>query len=57
MITSIYRGLADGMDPRAEWQRPLGPLHVCWTEDDMEMWKAGEGEPLIEKYNLYKTRS
>ena len=45
MSTSIYRGLTDGMDRASGWQRPLGPLRVCWTEAEMDMWRRGEGDP------------
>ena len=55
-ILQIYDEMAECMAKGEEWQSPLEPPpgdpRACWTEDEMDMWRRGEGEPLIEKYKL-----
>ena len=55
-ILQIYDEMAECMAKGEEWRSPLDPPpgdpRACWTEEEMDMWRRGEGEPLIEKYNL-----
>ena len=55
-ILQIYDEMAECMAKGEEWRSPLDPPpgdpRACWTEAEMDMWRRGEGEPLIEKYNL-----
>ena len=55
-ILAIYDEMAECIAKGTEWVSPLDPPpgdpRAAWTEEEMEMWRAGKGDELIEKYGL-----
>jgi hypothetical protein len=55
-ILAIYDEMAECIAKGKEWKSPLDPPpgdpRAAWTEEEMEMWRAGRGDELIEKYGL-----
>jgi hypothetical protein len=55
-ILAIYDEMAECIAKGTEWKSPLDPppgdARAAWTEEEMEMWRAGRGDELIEKYGL-----
>ena len=55
-ILEIYDEMAQCMADGTEWQSPLDPPpgdpRAAWTEEELELWRRGEGDHLIEKYKL-----
>jgi hypothetical protein len=55
-ILSIYDEMTECIAKGTEWKSPLDPPpgdpRAAWTEEEMEMWRAGRGDELIEKYGL-----
>jgi len=55
-ILAIYDEMAECIANGTEWKSPLDPPpgdpRAAWTEEEMEMWRQGRGDELIEKYGL-----
>jgi hypothetical protein len=55
-ILAIYDEMAECIAKGTEWKSPLDPPpgdpRAAWTEEEMEMWRAGRGDALVEKYGL-----
>ena len=55
-ILEIYDEMAQCMADGTEWQSPLDPPpgdpRAAWTEEELELWRRGEGDHLIEQYKL-----
>jgi hypothetical protein len=55
-ILAIYDEMTECIAKGTEWKSPLDPPpgdpRATWTEEEMEMWHAGRGDELIEKYGL-----
>lgn len=55
-ILAIYDEMAECIAKGTEWTSPLDPPpgdpRAAWTEEEMEMWRQGRGDELIEKYGL-----
>jgi hypothetical protein len=55
-ILAIYDEMAECIAKGTQWKSPLDPPpgdpRAAWTEEEMEMWRAGRGDELIEKYGL-----
>jgi hypothetical protein len=55
-ILAIYDEMAECIAKGTEWKSQLDPPpgdpRAAWTEEEMEMWRAGRGDELIEKYGL-----
>ena len=55
-ILAIYDEMAECIAKGTEWVSPLDPPpgdpRAAWTEEEMEMWRAGRGDELIAKYGL-----
>jgi hypothetical protein len=55
-ILAIYDEMAECIANGTEWKSPLDPPpgdpRAAWTEEEMEMWRQGRGDDLIEKYGL-----
>jgi hypothetical protein len=55
-ILAIYDEMAECIAKGTEWKSPLDPRpgdpRAAWTDEEMEMWRAGRGDELIERYGL-----
>jgi hypothetical protein len=55
-ILAIYDEMAECIAKGIEWKSPPDPPpgdpRAAWTEEEMEMWRQGRGDALIEKYGL-----
>jgi hypothetical protein len=55
-ILAIYDEMAECIANGTEWKSPLDPPpgdpRAAWTEEEMEMWRQGRGDELIDKYGL-----
>lgn len=55
-IPTIYDEMFECIAKGTEWKSPLDPPpgdpRAACTEEEMEMWRAGRGDELIEKYGL-----
>ena len=55
-ILEIYDEMAQCMANGTQWESSLDPPpgdpRAAWTEEELELWRAGNGEHLIEKYGL-----
>ena len=55
-ILTIYDEIAECIAEGSEWVSPLDPPpgdpRAAWTEEEMEMWRAGKGDELVATYGI-----
>lgn len=60
-ILEIYDEMSECIANGTKWQSPLDPPpgdpRAAWTEEELEMWREGKGDELIEKYGLLEDQT